>query len=384
MKQGKYFRIPEGPADIELLWREAGPLKPGELPSWLTPEELADYRCVGLASFAGLSTERRADYLAELEQVEAAGLIAEPYAVDDPCIQRLYIAEREKNKYDLWSIGIYVGESPIRLAPPQNLQNPVLTRDHVSDVPAVFVADPFLLQARGAWYMFFEVLNWQAEKGEIGLATSEDGWNWTYQRIVLSEPFHLSYPYVFEWADNFYMIPECHQTSSIRLYRALQFPTQWSLEATLLRGPCFADPSIFRLHNKWWLFVETNPDQKHDTLRLFYANDLRGPWFEHPKGPVIEANARVARPGGRVLALGDTVIRYAQDCYPRYGTRLRAFEITDLTTTRYHEREVEESPILSPSGAGWNACGMHHVDPHRIADGKWIASVDGWCSAQTG
>src|SRR5262245_21080864 len=104
MKQGKYFRIPEGPADIELLWREAGPLKACELPSWLTPEELGDYRCAGLGSFAGLSADQRADYVAELEELEAAGLIAEPHP-DDPYTQRLYISETEKNKYDLWSIG---------------------------------------------------------------------------------------------------------------------------------------------------------------------------------------------------------------------------------------------------------------------------------------
>src|SRR5262249_47062461 len=323
--QGKYFRIPEGPDDIELLWREAGPLKADQLPSWLTPEELGDYRCAGVASSAGLSAGQRDDYLAELEQLEAAGLIAEPHP-DDPCSQRLYIAEKEKNKYDVWSIGIYLGESPLRLAPPENVQNPVLTRDDVSDVPAVLVADPFLLQAGGTWHMFFEVLNWRADKREIRLATRENGLNWRYRQIVLSEPFHLSYPYVFEWADNFYMIPECHQTGSIRLYRALEFPAQWSLEATLFKGSYFADPSIFRLHDKWWLFVETNPDQEHDTLRLYYADDLRGPWFEHPKSPVIEANPHVSRPGGRVLVLGDSVIRYAQDCYPRYGTSLRAFE----------------------------------------------------------
>ncbi len=382
MKQGKYFRIPEGPADIERLWREAGPLKACELPSWLTPEELADYRCTGLATCYDLSTEERGGYFAELEQVEAAGLIPDPHP-DDHRIHRIYIAAMEKNKYNVWSIGIYMGESPFDFVSPPNVSNPVLSHEHVSDVPAVFVADPFMLKANDTWYMFFEVLNWRADKGEIGLATSENGLNWTYRQIVLSEPFHLSYPYVFEWAGDFYMIPECHQAGSIRLYRALQFPAQWSLEATLRRGPYFADPSIFRLHDQWWLFVETNPDQKHDTLRLYYADDLRGPWFEHPKSPIIEANPRISRPGGRVLALGDTAIRYAQDCYPHYGTRLRAFEITDLTTTRYHEREVQESPVLSPSGAGWNACGMHHIDPHRIADGKWIASVDGWSSAQT-
>jgi hypothetical protein len=381
MKKGKYFLIPEGPADIDVLWGEAKPLQPADLPSWLSPEDAAAYRCAGVTSCIGLSAEEKARYFAELEQVEAAGLIAEPYPDG---VHRLFVDEWKKNKYDIWSVGIYSGTSPFDLVHAEDVENPVLTRESVSDVPAVFVADPFLLQADGAWHMFFEVLNWRADKGEIGLATSENGLNWTYRQIVLVEPFHLSYPYVFEWADDFYMIPECHQTGSVRLYRALQFPTQWSLQATLLRGPYFADPSIFRLHDKWWLFVETNPDQKHDTLRLYYADDLMGPWFEHPKSPVIEGNPRISRPGGRILVLGDTVIRYAQDCYPHYGTGLRAFEITDLTTTRYQEREVQESPVLSPSGAGWNACGMHHIDPHRIADGKWIASVDGWSTAQTG
>jgi len=30
------------------------------------------------------------------------------------------------------------------------------------------------------------------------------------------------------------------------------------------------------------------------------------------------------------------------------------------------------------SRAGWNAGGMHHVDPLPLADGRWLAAVDGW------
>ncbi len=52
-------------------------------------------------------------------------------------------------------------------------------------------------------------------------------------------------------------------------------------------------------------------------------------------------------------------------------------EITELTTKRYHEREVNESPVLKASGVGWNASGMHHIDPHLLDDGRWIACVDG-------
>jgi len=35
-----------------------------------------------------------------------------------------------------------------------------------------------------------------------------------------------------------------------------------------------------------------------------------------------------------------------------------------------------ETPIVTRSGKGWNAAGMHHVDLHKIED-KWIGAVDG-------
>ncbi len=37
--------------------------------------------------------------------------------------------------------------------------NPIMMREQVADVPAAFVADPFLLPYRGEWHLFFEVLN---------------------------------------------------------------------------------------------------------------------------------------------------------------------------------------------------------------------------------
>src|SRR4029077_11593701 len=111
-------------------------------------------------------------------------------------------------KEPVWSIGIYRGDSPFRLAPPPGIKNPVLTVADVSDVPASLLADPFMLGVNGTWHMFFEVMNWRRNLGEIGHATSEDCERWVYRQIVLTEPFHLSYPYVFRWLDDYYMIPE--------------------------------------------------------------------------------------------------------------------------------------------------------------------------------
>ncbi len=282
-----------------------------------------------------------------------------------------------KKQYE-WSIGIYYGTSPFSFGPPEKVDNPVLTRTDVLDVPAAGVADPFMLRRDHTWYMFFEVVNRQTRKGEIGLASSENGVKWTYQHIVLAEAFHLSYPYVFHWMNDYYMIPESFQARAVRLYKAVQFPTQWSFVTTLLSGHPFSDSSIVRYDNKWWIFTETNPDRKCDTLRLYYADDLEGPWYEHPQSPLIEGNPHIARPAGRVVILDNRLIRYTQDCYPLYGTQVRALEVIELTPTSYCERESPGNPLLTASEAGWNADGMHHIDPHLMDDGQWIACVDGW------
>lgn len=279
---------------------------------------------------------------------------------------------------DVWSIGIYFGDSPFHFTEPRHIKNPVLTREDVSDVPASFVADPFMIQAHQTWYLFFEVKNRTTQKGEIALAKSKDGLSWNYQQIVLCEPFHLSYPYVFEWMNDYYMIPETWKAESVRLYKATRFPSEWSFVATLLSGDAFFDSSIVRYNDLWWLFSGSNGQGRFDTLRLHYARDLTGPWIEHPLSPIVKGDPRIARPGGRMLVLKDKIYRYAQDCYPTYGRQIHALEITELTTDRYQERRVSDESVIAATGSGWNGSGMHHVDPHPMANGRWMACVDGW------
>jgi hypothetical protein len=281
-------------------------------------------------------------------------------------------------KQQQWSIGIYVGDSPVSLYPPQGLENPVLTNQHVSDLSAQFVADPFMLRVRETWYMFFEVMNRRGWKGEIALATSSDGFQWKYQKRVLAEPFHLSYPYVFSWQGEYYLLPESHAAGAVRLYKALDFPERWTHVADLLSGPYYADSSIAYFADQWWMFTDASSPFANDTLRLFHARELIGPWQEHPSSPIIRGNSQIARPAGRISVLGNRLVRYAQDCSKSYGVRVNAFEITEITTGAYRESPMREVPRLGPSGVGWNAGGMHHVDPHQLPDGRWLACVDGW------
>ncbi|GEJ57617.1 glucosamine inositolphosphorylceramide transferase family protein [Anaeromyxobacter diazotrophicus] len=296
-----------------------------------------------------------------------------------PLPGRRGLLSKVPGRLPIYSIGIYTGPSPLALASPATgLANPVLTRESVTDHYASFIADPFMIRAGGSWHMFFEALNWEGSrrKGEIAHAVSADAFHWSYQGVVLAEPFHLSYPYVFEWQSERYMIPESSEAGAVRLYRAQRFPDRWTFVKDLLVGPVHLDSSIFHRDGRWWLL--TNTDEERGTLHLFHATELLGPWVEHPRSPVVRSDLALGRPAGRVISVGDRLLRFAQDCRQAYGASVAAVEITRLTPTEYEERPLAERPVLAGTGQGWNRVGMHHLDAHQLEDGSWIACVDGW------
>lgn len=271
-----------------------------------------------------------------------------------------------------WSIGIFSGTSPITLGAVPGLANPIIRAEDVTDVPARFVADPFWVKDNSTWHMFFEVWNGETRRGEIGLASSPDALNWTYDKIIVRENFHLSYPYVFKRNDRYFMIPETRQSQSVRLYEASDFPRSFTFHSTLLHGN-FADPSIVFFDNMWWLFVLEGTE----SLELYYSNELEGPWIKHPNSPLICNDKQRARPGGRIIDYNGALIRFAQNCVPVYGHQLRAFRIDVLTTDDYQESECTPTPVLSPQNELWCNHAMHHADPMEISPGVWIACVDG-------
>ncbi|MFV8749322.1 hypothetical protein ACNOYE_02095 [Nannocystaceae bacterium ST9] len=282
----------------------------------------------------------------------------------------------------VWSIGIYCGRSPLELGPAPGVVNPVLSAADIHDVDACFVADPFIIQREHEWSMFFEILERGSERGVIGLARSADGLRWRYEQVVLREDFHLSYPQVFEHEGRYYMVPETLAPDRVRLYQAEHFPLGWRHVGDLVEGQ-HADSTLFRHAERWWMFTCSTPWQ-NDTLRLFGAPELRGPWREHPASPLIVGDPRRARPGGRVIVDDQgRLLRFAQDCRELYGQALSAFEIVELDETRYREREL--GPVLGPGvGPGWNSAGMHQLDARRLGPGTWVACVDGQALAPNG
>ena len=277
---------------------------------------------------------------------------------------------------DIYSIGIINGHGLFSIENTFQDSNPVITADDINDVPAGFVADPFMIRSHNAWYMFFEVLNNHSAHGDIGLAVSKEGKKWKYMKIVLDEDFHLAYPYVFEWQGSFYMIPDTSTRGELRLYKAQNFPVEWKLEKVLLKGT-FIDPTVIYYDNIWWLFAESNLNE-NDRLKLYYSDALEGNWVEHSLSPVINGNPHISRPGGRMIKTAEGLYRVAQDDFPRYGMGINIFKIIRLSKNEYQEVPYENNPLLYATGEGWNKDGIHTFDLHFVNEhDEWIACVDG-------
>lgn len=320
---------------------------------------------------SGIGVKRVGLIVLVVSVVVAGGLLVASDIVDAPFtdVQQVY------------AVGIYTGTSPLALS--ETVSGPILSRADVGDEEAIGVADPWLVVDGEEWLLFVEVIRREMgapndQHGVIGLATSYDsGEKWAYQGVVLEEPWHLSYPNVFSHEGSFFMLPESMASGEVVLYEAEDFPTTWREDTVLLRGD-FVDPTIFPNGGRWWLFVTGSTEESDDTLRLFHAEELRGPYEEHPASPIVTGDVSKARSAGPVVATPEGLIRFAQDNRDGYGRAVRGFQITSLTTTKYAERDAAESPVLTGSGEGWNADGMHHIAPVQLGHGAWVSPVDGY------
>ncbi len=282
-----------------------------------------------------------------------------------------YILWKRKIIVGVWSIKVFASNSVVTERPAEKvLKTPTLEATDVTDLPAEFIADPFIIIHNSKYYMFFEVLDKSTMKGVISFAQSEDGHSWKYGRMVLREDYHLSYPYVFEYCGECYMIPETIEAGKVLLYKAKKFPDDWEVVAELVNGK-YADPSLFYYNQKWWMFAS-----KEGQLHLFHSNSLMEQWSEHPKSPLIRNNHHVTRLGGRVIVENNRIYRYTQDGKPTYGRAVRVFEITRLSDSCYEEKEI--NLVLNGTEANdWRKDGMHSIDQLKTGDNQWLVAVDG-------
>jgi hypothetical protein len=202
-------------------------------------------------------------------------------------------------------------------------------------------ADPFLYSFQGRTFLFVEECRHATPKGVISAAEVVGDKLARSPIPVLERPYHLSYPLILEQAGAIYMLPETASGRALELYRAVEFPWRWELDAVLIEDIALADATPIFFQDRWWLFASAaeHGTTDQDELFIFHSDKLRGPWLPHAGNPV-KSDCRSARPAGRVMRSNGRLFRPAQNCQERYGAGIVWHEIVELSPTRYCEREI--------------------------------------------
>ncbi|MBW8744088.1 MAG: formyl transferase [Sphingomonas sp.] len=187
-----------------------------------------------------------------------------------------------------------------------------------------FLADPFGLWRDGRLHVFVETYDYRVRIGAIEVLTYDAAFNLIDRQWALREPWHLSYPVVWEAEGETWMLPEAHRSKRLTLYRAAEFPHRWERAVEIPLDHVAVDATPFWYEGLWWLFYTSasNEPDKMAALHLAFAEHLRGPWRVHPGNPVRRDIAS-ARPGGTAQIVDGRVVLPVQDCSRTYGGAIR-------------------------------------------------------------
>jgi hypothetical protein len=228
-----------------------------------------------------------------------------------------------------------------------------------------YLADPFLVEHAGQRVCFVEEFDFAADRGRISWLDLTDG-KATYMGTLIEEPHHMSFPFVFEFKGEWYMVPETHEAAEIGLYRCTTFPHEWEKCGTLMEGIEASDTMVFAQAGRWWMLTNVRPPGANDfysRLHLFWSNDPTGKqWTPHPLNPVL-VDADGGRNGGILQDKEGSLYRVGQiQSILTYGAGWCINRIDVLSPEAYMETRISAS---APPASN-RVIGGHHL--HAAGD----------------
>lgn len=200
-------------------------------------------------------------------------------------------------------------------------------------------ADPFLFEKNGKCYLFYEAYDLIQEKGVIGYSVVDDTIKKLKVNVVLEKPYHFSFPNIFEYNGDVYMMPETCQTNEIKIFKAIEFPDKW-IEVKTIIPNVFACDSIIIKDKGNKSFLLSSEMYRENVPNNTYASC----WIQNCLYPIhndfnINTSERVIvaegdygiRNAGSTFHCNGKIFRVGQDCRDKqYGRGIVMYEIISL------------------------------------------------------
>lgn len=229
-----------------------------------------------------------------------------------------------------------------------------------------YFADPFIIKTSKDTYIFFEWYSYTRGKADLAVALKSEGFGKYHKLTNFKE--HRSYPYVFEYEDVIYCLPEANQTKQLTLYRFNEDNLTLEKDSVLMEGFPIVDATLQFHDNKWFIYL-VNQKNSHTHLEIYYSDDLRGEYKAHDMNPVM-IDCSKARPAGKIFNCNGKTIRPSQNCTEHYGQSITLEEIILLTEKTFRTQEFGK---ITPIENSDYDKGIHTVncdDGIVVFDGK--------------
>lgn len=178
-------------------------------------------------------------------------------------------------------------------------------------------ADPLLATINQKDILFMEVFDRKKHKGLIGVSTFDSDGNLSLPEIILEEEFHLSFPLVFSYRNEWILMPECADSGQFRFYKL----DPETFKPTLIRSiPAeyrVVDTVVLSKNDEGLVLLGSpeNPENpKQTSLAKYRIGDLRNdPMIKLPLPDGYTQYSYLLRNGGPVLDDGKSKIRILQE-----------------------------------------------------------------------
>lgn len=207
-------------------------------------------------------------------------------------------------------------------------------------MPATYVhwaADPILIDYEEKTYLFYEVVD--NNRGYIAVSEVRDDCSLSDPVVVLKDDNHYSYPFVFQWNNQWYMIPESSSAGEVRLYKSVEFPSKWELTCILLKQVS-VDSTVFETNGAIYLLTYFLCPGTECVVPKAYLLDLSQ---NVPKVTPIAWDTYdelKCRGAGPIFSIGNKLIRPAQrNENNQYGNGVIFYQL-QLSHDKYQEKHI--------------------------------------------
>lgn len=196
-------------------------------------------------------------------------------------------------------------------------------------------ADPFPVVFANNRFIFAEVMDTKIQQGHIGVMRIGD----ESERFVpiIKEPFHMSFPNVFLYNNEWYMIPETNKAKQVRLYHAQKFPYEWELDSILIEKKSFVDTAMLRRSESCFLLETFDVDDRSNEYNRFYCFDVQRKKVAEINP--INRNYIDRRPGGNFVKSKNGFMHVLQNCDRMYGEYMHMAAVRNFDNSGLDEKE---------------------------------------------